>query len=102
MSRFELVAKVEDLGENEVFVTTIGGREIAIFHCAGDYHAVENSCPHRGGPIAEGEFNNGIVTCPWHAWPFEIRSGECTINRAAKLKTYEVRVKDGLITVGVE
>jgi NAD(P)H-dependent nitrite reductase small subunit len=101
LTRFVHVAEVDQIPQDGGFVAVVGGREIAIFRCDGEYLAVENTCPHRGGPVAEGEFEDGIVSCPWHAWPFDVRTGECTINSAAKLETYEVEVEEGIIWVKV-
>lgn len=49
--------------------------EIALFNNHGIIYALDNCCPHMGGPLAEGEIENGCVTCPWHGWQFEISSG---------------------------
>jgi len=101
LAEFVCVATVEQIPEDEGFVVEIEGREIAIFCCSGHYYAVENSCPHRGGPVAEGELENETITCPWHAWPFDLRTGECTINASAKLETYTVKAEEGMIMLKV-
>ena len=101
MSRFRRVAAVDQIPKDEGLVVDVDGREIAIFRCAGQFYAVENTCPHQGGPVAEGEFEDGVVNCPWHAWPFDVRTGECTINSSAKLETFEVRVRKKQVFLAV-
>lgn len=51
-------------------------REVVIFNVKGDFFAVENLCPHRGGPLSEGEISGGVVTCPWHGARFDIKTGK--------------------------
>lgn len=99
MSQFIKAADIDQIPEGESYVVVLGGREIAIFNWKGKYYAVENSCPHRGGPVAEGELEDGIISCPWHAWPFDLRTGECKINSAAKLETFALKIEDGQLLV---
>jgi nitrite reductase (NADH) small subunit len=51
------------------------GREICVANDGGSYAAIDNVCPHRGGPLAEGTLENGRVLCPWHAWAFSVKDG---------------------------
>lgn len=53
--------------------------KIALFNINGIIYALENSCPHMGGPLGDGDIDDGTVTCPWHGWQFDIASG-CCIN----------------------
>lgn len=53
------------------------GRQIVLFNSSGEIYALENICPHMGGPLGEGEFDNCLVTCPWHGWQFNVKTGEC-------------------------
>ena len=55
----------------------IEGKEIAIFQFGGKFYAIDNVCPHRGGPLGEGAIDEGAIMCPWHAWSFDIKSGKC-------------------------
>ncbi|MEM1282759.1 MAG: Rieske 2Fe-2S domain-containing protein [Chlamydiota bacterium] len=74
----EILAKVSDvpLGRS-ISVMTSDEREIALFNVEGTIYALENQCPHAGGPLAEGDVKDGIVTCPWHAWEFNLKTGMC-------------------------
>lgn len=66
------------------------GRSIALFNQNGQYYALNNFCPHKGAPLNEGKVENGIVTCPWHCWKFDIKSGECLSPEEAKVRSYKL------------
>lgn len=53
--------------------------KIALFNIDGMIYALDNFCPHMGGPLGEGDIDDATVTCPWHGWQFDIASG-CCIN----------------------
>ncbi len=53
------------------------GLQIALFKIDGEVYALDNACPHSEGPLGEGELERSVVTCPWHAWQFDVTSGEC-------------------------
>lgn len=72
------LANIEDIPLGKGIVVTIqGGVEIALFNVAGKIYAIDNICPHMGGPLGEGELAGDIVTCPWHAWQFDVKTGNC-------------------------
>ena len=79
-----------------------GRYEIALFNIDGAYYALENTCPHQGGPIADGFIEGANVTCPWHAWTFDIRTGKMTLGDYACVTTFDVRVEDDGIYVSTE
>ena len=56
------------------------GRVLALFNVDGDFFAVDNSCPHRGGPLGEGYLQGRVVTCPWHGWQFDVTTGASPLN----------------------
>ena len=60
-----------------IIVLSPKGQEIAIFNIDGEFYALENLCPHQGGPLGEGDIEDSCVTCPWHGWQFDIATGEC-------------------------
>jgi nitrite reductase (NADH) small subunit len=53
------------------------GLEIVLFKQEGEIFALENVCPHMGGPLGDGEIESCMVTCPWHGWQFDIKTGAC-------------------------
>jgi nitrite reductase/ring-hydroxylating ferredoxin subunit len=77
------------------------GDELAVFNVNGEYYATENSCPHQGAPLSEGELCGHIIECGLHGWQFDVRSGEClTVNE--RIKSYRVRIEEGLVKVEIE
>jgi len=96
---FETVATADDIPVGQGKVYKVNGREIAIFNVDGSFYAVNNVCPHRGGPIGEGRLEQSIVTCPWHDWSFDVCSGKSTYNPKVCLERFAVRVIDGKIQV---
>jgi nitrite reductase/ring-hydroxylating ferredoxin subunit len=67
-------------------VVTTGGRVLALFNSGGSFHAVDNTCPHRGGPLGEGHLDGTVVTCPWHGWQFDVCTGASPHNPNASVR----------------
>jgi len=76
------------------------GNELAIYNVNGDYYATENFCPHRGAPLSDGAMLGHIVECGWHGWQFDVRTGEC-LTVTEKIRTYVVKVEEGIVVVDV-
>jgi nitrite reductase (NADH) small subunit len=93
MAEFVKIAGVSELPAGGGTVKEINGQAIALFNLAGTYYAIDNTCVHRGGPLGEGELDGDIVTCPWHAWQYSVKTGKSLNNPSACVKTYEVKVE---------
>ena len=89
-----LIGSAADVPMLEGRSVTIDGRRIAVFRTPDGFHAVEGTCPHKGGPLADGLVTESCVTCPLHNWRFDLRTGAEADGRAA-LRTYEVEDRDG-------
>src|SRR5215470_18137890 len=71
----------------------VAGQSIAVFNIAGRYYAISNTCPHRGGPLAEGTVTGEEVICPWHGSRFDIKTGAVKAPPAQKgVQSFPVRV----------
>ena len=79
----------------------VEGRNVAIFNVDGVFHALENRCAHRGGPLAEGSLDGQVVFCPWHDWQFDVTSGECVNAPGVSVQSFSVSVTDGDVLVDV-
>lgn len=101
MPEFVTVAKAGDIPAGECRVVDARGRQVALFNVDGQFHALDNTCLHRGGPLGEGELDGSIVTCPWHGWTYDVTSGQCTFNPGAQVEKLEVRVEGEEVQVGV-
>ena len=98
---FVPVARVEDVPEGSVHAFRIGEEEIAVAHCDGGFYATQGHCIHLQGPLGEGDLDGCVLTCPWHGWQYDVRTGENEFDRAIQLQTYEVDVADGEIRVRI-
>lgn len=80
-----------------------GGQNIALFRVEGKYYAIDNTCTHRGGPLAEGFLEGQEVTCPWHGARFDVRTGAVLGPPAPRgVKSFAVRVVGSDIEVELE
>lgn len=80
----------------------VSGKIIALFHRKEGWFALDDRCPHRGGPLSEGVCSEGKVTCPWHHAQFELKTGHCLSPKVASVKAYPLRIENGEIEVGLE
>ena len=80
----------------------VGGRLVAVFKARdGRVFAVEGTCPHKGGPLADGMQIGEQVVCPLHAFRFHGTSGECDQANVCAIETYPTEVRDGAVFVTV-
>jgi nitrite reductase/ring-hydroxylating ferredoxin subunit len=101
MSQRTRVAGVDEIADGQGRVVDIAGRTLALFKVGGTFYAIDNSCPHRGGPLGEGDLEDGIVLCPWHAWRWDVRTGRNANNPAVTVACYAVSVEGGGVFVEV-
>jgi 3-phenylpropionate/trans-cinnamate dioxygenase ferredoxin subunit len=98
--RFVTVAKVGEIPEGGVKVVRLDDREVAVFHLADGYYAMDDVCTHDGGPLAEGVIDGEVIECPRHGARFDIRTGAVRAMPATlPVPTYPVRVAGGEIQV---
>lgn len=93
------VCPAAELGPGMLRAIEIDSQPVVVRNVGGTLYAIENICPHRGGPIAEGEIANGAITCPWHDWSFDLASGQNTMNPAATIRLFPCRVEGGNVVV---
>ena len=101
MADFQTVAKISDLPEGGARTVEVNSKLVAVFHYQGQFFAIDDVCPHMGASLAGGEVENGIVTCPWHAWRFRITDGTWADNPRIKIGCYPVRVVRDEIQLGL-
>jgi nitrite reductase (NADH) small subunit/3-phenylpropionate/trans-cinnamate dioxygenase ferredoxin subunit len=99
MSRFVTVAKRSDLKPGACLSVEAEGFGVALFNVEGVVYALDNTCPHAGGPLGEGTLHGEIVECPWHGWRFNVRTGERPANPEFTVACYEVAVEGDDIRV---
>ncbi|MCP5468088.1 MAG: Rieske 2Fe-2S domain-containing protein [Deltaproteobacteria bacterium] len=92
------IAIASDIEEGQAVVCKDKNETIALFKYQGNFYAIQDRCPHRGASLAEGEIENGCVICPWHAWQFELKSGQ-SIEGYAPLKTFQIKVEKNKVWI---
>ena len=116
MARY-IVAEATEIPPGGRKIVEVAGRSIGVFNLDGEFFALRNRCPHRGGelclgpvtgtalPSSDFRFRYGrageIIRCAWHGWEFDIRTGEFLVNPRIKARTYPVTVEDEAIYVHV-
>jgi thiamine pyrophosphate-dependent acetolactate synthase large subunit-like protein/nitrite reductase/ring-hydroxylating ferredoxin subunit len=96
------VAEPQEVSDGSVAAVQAGTRTIALTCCEGNYGAIDGQCPHQGGPLADGAFEDGVLRCPWHGWGFDARTGESTEPHHDSVAAYEVEVRDDGVYVAVQ
>lgn len=98
------VTQAENIPLREGRSVWIGGHELAIFNLGdGRYVAVDNACPHRGGPLCDGIVSGDTVVCPLHGWKISLETGSVLKPEiCVRVETYPVSVDDGVISVHIE
>jgi nitrite reductase/ring-hydroxylating ferredoxin subunit len=100
---WRVVCQRGEIPANRGWPVRVGDLSIAVFRVNGDLVAVENVCRHVGNPIDDGLVEGGCLTCPWHGWRYDLRTGEhfTFFGRRQGLRTFAVRTdgEDVLIEV---
>jgi nitrite reductase (NADH) small subunit len=99
MSEFVEVASVTEIPVGRMKAYEVAGRTIAVYHTSSGFFATDNTCPHRGGPLAEGDLIGDEITCPWHLWGFDVRTGMCAGNPEISVCAHEVRIEGERVMV---
>jgi nitrite reductase/ring-hydroxylating ferredoxin subunit len=68
-------------------------RIVALFNVDDQFYALDGICPHQGGPLGKGRLQGEIVTCPWHGWQFNVRTGQHQVNASLCHPRLETKVE---------
>jgi len=98
---FTPVAKVGEIPAGQGRVYEVTGRLVAVFFDGERYMAIDDLCPHMGASLGSGPLQDGVVTCPWHAWRFRICDGSWCDNPKLKVDVFEVQVEGDMVAVRV-
>jgi nitrite reductase (NADH) small subunit len=93
------IARVNDLPIGRVKCVPVGDRKVALYHTPKGFFASDNVCPHRGGPLAEGDIIGDEIVCPWHLWGFNLETGISPGNPELSIVTHEVLVDGDRVLV---
>ena len=95
------VCRAEDLKPGMALRVETDVEPVAVFNVDGEFYATQGHCLHLKGPLGEGSVDDHVLTCPWHGWQYDVRTGENEFDRAIQLRTYEVRVEDGEVKIAL-
>ena len=96
------VAAAAELSSGRMIVVEIEGRDVVVVNDDDRYYALDNRCPHLGGPLGKGRLEEGAIVCPWHGWRWDPKSGQAVWPQVDwRAFSYPVVVEDGQILVRV-
>jgi nitrite reductase (NADH) small subunit len=90
---FTKVADVSQISPESIRTVQIGAKAIALANVGGHFFAIDSTCPHRGGPLGEGELQGTALTCPWHGWQFDLTTGRSLHNPNAGVGCFATEVR---------
>jgi nitrite reductase/ring-hydroxylating ferredoxin subunit len=90
---FLRAARKDEIPVGAIREFQVDGTTLAISNVGGKFHAIDNTCLHRGGPLAQGQLNGNVVTCPWHNWKYDVTNGKVTQNQAVGVACFAVEVR---------
>ena len=92
MAEFISVGRVADFVPGHGRMVLVSGRHIAVFRLDDGFFAIDNLCLHQAGPLCDGDLEGGVVTCPWHGWSYEIRSGTLVQDPRVGVSKHNTRI----------
>ena len=72
------IGRVSDVAAGKGRAFAVGDKRVAVFNVDGGFYAIDDTCPHAGASLAEGELEDGKICCPWHYAEFELATGNHT------------------------
>jgi nitrite reductase (NADH) small subunit len=90
---FVRIANATDIAPGQIREIPLQGMTIAVANVGGQFHAISNTCLHRGGPLGQGSLHGKVVTCPWHGWSFDVTSGKVADNQSVGVACYPVELR---------
>ena len=100
MPKFMTAARVSDLRPGEGKLVVVRDKPMALFNVNGEFCAINYICPHMGGPLGEGKLDGTVVSCPWHGWTFDVRTGLADHPGGHSVSAYEVVVDGDEVKIG--
>lgn len=99
---FYPVPEAAQLQPGKGMTVSVAGRRVALFNLAGEYHAIDDTCPHVGAPLGGGWVDGESVACPMHGWEFEIKTGKGLTVPSCSVQRYRVRVSEGNVEISID
>jgi nitrite reductase (NADH) small subunit/3-phenylpropionate/trans-cinnamate dioxygenase ferredoxin subunit len=100
VNEFQPVGRINDFTPGQGKMVTVSGRHVALFRLGDEFYAIDNLCLHKAGPLCEGFIDdNAVVTCPWHGWSYEIKTGTLVQDPRVGVSKHEVRITGDEVAV---
>jgi nitrite reductase/ring-hydroxylating ferredoxin subunit len=96
---FVRAGKIGEVPPGTIREFQVAGKAVAVANVGGQFHALNNTCMHRGGPLADGPLEGNVVTCPWHGWEYDVTTGKVAQNSSVGVESYPVEVRGDEIFV---
>lgn len=94
------VGLAADIAEGRAKIAVLpSGDRVAVFRHEGQLSAISNACAHQNGPLGEGRILDCLVTCPWHGFQYDVRTGQSPAPFTEQVPTYRVKLTDGTVFV---
>ncbi len=94
---YQPVLHLDDMAPGSLREVFLQGRSVALARVGETVHAVDGTCPHAGGPLAEGSLDGTTLTCPAHGWSFDVATGACHVNPEDRIHVLAVQVVRGVV-----
>jgi nitrite reductase/ring-hydroxylating ferredoxin subunit len=86
------VCKKGEVAPGDFRCVEVQGQRLLLYNVSGSFYATSATCAHLGGPLDQGLFEEGVVTCPWHGWQFDVRTGESIYDPDRRVAVFPVTV----------
>ena len=94
------LGRLEELPPAQPKLVEVDGLRLVLVRVGDQVHALDEMCAHQGGPLSEGRVSGTRLTCPWHGWMYDVRTGQCLMPaRGGTVPSYPVRVENGEIVL---
>ncbi|HEV3004646.1 MAG TPA: Rieske 2Fe-2S domain-containing protein [Pirellulales bacterium] len=102
MANWIRIAGLDECPPGSCLERIADGHVVALYNVDGTFHALDGVCPHQGGPLGKGCLVGAIVTCPWHGWQFDVRTGQHQLSRTIVQPRFEARLEGDDVLVDVD
>lgn len=96
------VISLDELKKSKRKTINVNNQEITLFYLDGTVYAINSVCPHKGGPLGEGDLDGEEVVCPWHAFMFNVKTGQCLNHPGMSVKNYKIKVEGDKVKLSVD
>lgn len=97
------IGSIDDIPRRGARCVATPQGKIAVFRTAGDqFHAIDDHCPHKGGPLSQGIVHGAAVTCPLHNWVISLETGKALGADEGSVRTIPIRVENGALLIALD